>query len=101
MKKFWMKIHIIREEYMVAACDYELLGKEFKEGNLRLYVSPRFYGGKVVDEEKLIEELKKATIGNLVGENAVEAGRKAGVVGNVKKISGVPHAQFVCYFPFS
>ena len=50
-----------------------------------------------ISEQKLIEMLRECTSANLVGEKAVTAGIKAGVIEekNVKLVSGVPHAQYV------
>jgi hypothetical protein len=85
------------EEYIVALCDKELIGKKFKDGNLRLFVNPRFYKGKGVTREKAIDELRKATIANIVGEKAVNLAIEAGLIKkeNVIKIKNIPHAQFV------
>ncbi len=98
--RFWLKTYYAYGDYIVAACDEELLGKEFREGEIRLFVSPNFYGGELVDEERVREELNRATVGNLVGKNVIRIALEMGLVdeGGIKYINGVPHAQFVIYF---
>lgn len=83
---------------MVAACDKEILGKRFTEGELQLEVREEFYkGGKTVKTEKLIEEISNATIVNLAGNKTVEAAVKHKLVvkENVLTIGGVKHAQII------
>jgi len=90
-----MKIHIDQGHRLLAACDKELLGNVYKEGELRLKVSKGFYYDEEVDEESLVRFLKTVTTANLVGERVVNAAVKAGFIdeGSVLKIDGVPHAQ--------
>jgi len=92
-----LKRHSCGHELLVAACDEGLLGKTFEEGELRLEVSERFYGGEKVEARMLVEVLALATIGNLVGEETVEAAIGAGLVDPecVIRVQGVPHAQMV------
>jgi hypothetical protein len=68
-----------------------------KERKITIEISEKFYGGKLIDEEKAIKLLNKATIGNLMGKNIVELASKNGFIvkENVILIDGVPHAQFV------
>lgn len=96
-KKFRVKLYRKRKEILVAACDTELLGKVLREGEVKLDVSSSFYGGEEAETEVLIERLKAATIGNLVGERTVKLAIDNGFVDrdSVLKIGGVPHAQFV------
>jgi hypothetical protein len=92
-----LRRHSCGHEMLVAACDEGLLGKKFEEGDLRLDVSERFYGGEKVDARMLVEVLALATIGNLVGKEAVDAAMEAGLVDPecVLRVQGVPHAQIV------
>jgi len=89
-----MKVYVRGIEVLVAACDADLLGKTLREGELRLHVSS-FYDGEDVGEEEFIDQLKRATIGNLVGNKTVAAARRAGLISEdgVLWIDGVPHAQ--------
>ncbi|MDI6916813.1 MAG: DUF424 family protein [Thermoplasmatales archaeon] len=84
------------EDVLVAACDSELLGKKFSEGELCLEVSS-FYDGKKVSEKTFLEHMANATSANLVGEKTVDAATKAGFISkeNVIMIQGVPYAVMV------
>jgi hypothetical protein len=88
-----------KKDVVVVICDEELLGKKLKmkERKITIEISEKFYGGKLIDEEKAIKLLNKATIGNLMGKNIVELASKNGFIvkENVILIDGVPHAQFV------
>lgn len=93
-----IRIHLMGKEKMVAACDSDLLGKRFKEGKLILYASKEFYGeGFKGNGENLREELAKAVVANLVGDETVSSAIQAGFIDekSVIKIQGVPHAQYL------
>jgi len=94
-----MKIHKAGDREVVAVCDYNLVGKCFKEKNLKLDVTERFYKGTVVAKEKIIHIIKQAHTVNLVGETAVELGLQAKIIfkENIIKIKGIPHAMSVQY----
>lgn len=94
--KFYVKVYRVQREVMVAACDENICGKKFEEGNLVLDVCEEFYRGELLRRDEVLPILKGATIANLVGRNIVAHGIKAGVVDskNVLKVNGVPHAQF-------
>ncbi len=94
-----MKVYSRGVEVLVAACDTELLGKTFREGELKLHVSS-FYDGDEVGEEEFVQQLRQATIGNLVGRSTVDAAKRAGLVqeDGVLWIDGVPHAQLFVIF---
>jgi hypothetical protein len=82
---------------MISICDPDCLGKTYREGKFILRVTPEFYGDKLVSIEKAINELKKATIANLVGETIVNECIKSGLIHEkgVIRIDGVPHAQII------
>jgi len=91
----YVKVYRVQGEVLLAACDEELLGKTFREGELKLEVRERFYKGELVEEEKLEELLEEATIANLTGERCVGKAIELGYVDpeRVLRIEGVPHAQ--------
>ena len=91
-----MKVYRRGKETLVAACDAHLLGKEFREGGLKLEVSS-FYDGIEVDKAEFVRHLKQATIGNFVGDIVIEIAIKEGFVDKkcVIRIDGIPHAQMV------
>ena len=92
-------INIINSyRYVVAICDKELLGKVFEEGKFQLDVKESFYKGKEIDEEKLLETIRKmagedATF-NIVGEKSVNIALRAGIITEegIGKIQGVRFA---------
>ena len=92
-----VKIHVREGERLLAACDEELLGKTFREGEMRLKVSDIFYRGESVSEETFRERMKNVTIMNLVGERTVTIAQAEGYVSAkaVIVIGGVKHAQAV------
>ena len=89
-----MKVYGRSGELLVAAADADLVGKIFREGDLRLEVND-FYAGEEVSEEDLVEQVKSCTMGNFVGEETVAACMRAGLVSEdgIIRIGGVPHAQ--------
>ncbi|WP_297062825.1 DUF424 domain-containing protein [Thermococcus sp.] len=96
----YVKVYRVQGEVLLAACDEELLGKIFREGELKLEVKERFYKGELVEEEKLEELLEEATIANLTGERCVSKAIELGYVNpeRVLRIEGVPHAQMAKMF---
>ncbi|MBN3037044.1 MAG: DUF424 family protein [Candidatus Diapherotrites archaeon] len=91
------KIYEQGRDRMLAVCDAELVGKTFKEGELSVTASERFYGGEQITEKALLELLEDCTIGNLLGEKAVKAALKKRLIKkeHIIRVKGVPHAQFV------
>jgi hypothetical protein len=95
--EFYVKVYRVENEFMVAACDKDLFGKTIEDGELILKIEEEFYGGEVIEEEKMRSFLSKASIANLVGENVVQLAIREGIIdaANVLKVKGVPHAQMV------
>ena len=83
-------------EVLVIVCDPELIGKKFKQGELKLEVKESFYQGTEASIKECIAMLREATIANLVG-SIVGHAIKAGIIkrANVLRIQNVPHAQLV------
>jgi len=82
---------------MVASADADIVGESFEGDGVRVDVDAEFYGDEPTDRGDVVEALRGASIANLVGEEAVEAGVEAGVVDEdcVLRVDGVPHAQMV------
>ncbi len=91
------KLHESMYGLMVAVADENLIGKTLKHGGISFFINPRFYQGVQAGKEKVIQILKKAVNINLVGKEAVQAGKDAGMVDdeNIIMIGKVPHAQAV------
>lgn len=95
--KFRLKVYRVRGEIVVAVCDSELVGKVFREGDLKIEVKESFYGDKDVDEEEVRRALRIATIANITGKRAVKLAIDMGIIDkeNVLKIGDCWHAQMV------
>jgi hypothetical protein len=91
-----MKIHKSKSEILVAACDADLLGKTFREGKLKIEVSPEFYDDTRVDKQIFIQNMGICTISNLVGQKTIDMAIEAGFIDDqcIIWIDGIPHAQF-------
>jgi hypothetical protein len=95
--KIYFKIH---ESYrrVVAVCDSDLIGKKFEEGIKQLEIKEHFFKGHETEEKEIIELFRRQAVEdatfNIVGEQAVKAAFKAGIIGegNVGKVDGVPFA---------
>jgi hypothetical protein len=96
----YVKIYRVQGEVLLAACDEELLGRTFREGELKLEVKERFYKGELVEEDALEALLEEATIANLTGERCVSKTIELGYVerDRVLYIEGIPHAQMARLF---
>lgn len=94
---FRMRIHRQGREVLVAVCDSELVGRDIREGNLRLHVAEAFYGTDGADALEVLRELSICTIANLVGVGTITLAIQHGYVhpDNVLDIGGIPHAQMV------
>ncbi len=94
---FRLKIYRVRGEVLVAVCDSDIVGKTFREGDLKIEVKESFYGDRDVGEEEVKRALRMATIANITGKRAVELAIKLGIVDreNVLKIGECWHAQMV------
>ncbi|HEV8360767.1 MAG TPA: DUF424 family protein, partial [Candidatus Thermoplasmatota archaeon] len=68
---FKSRVYRSGREVVLAACDEELVGRELRDGKLRLRVTEAFYGTEVIPPALLLAHLRTCTIANLVGERAV------------------------------
>jgi len=92
-----MKVYRVKGEILVAVCDSDIVGKTFREGELKIEVKEGFYGDTEFCEEEVKNALKKATIANITGKKAVNLAIKIGIIDkkNVLKIGDCLHAQMV------
>ena len=92
MKKYDTDGHVI-----VAVCDNDILGKNFKEGKFVLKIEESFYKGMEACEKEVKDALLKATIANISGERSIACAVECGCIepDNVIFIEGIPHAQMV------
>lgn len=92
---FRMRVHRQGREVLVAVSDAGLVGRLFREGNMRLDVLEDFYGTEGADAPEVVRQLSACTIANIVGVDAVTLAIRHGFVhpDSVLDIQGVPHAQ--------
>jgi uncharacterized protein len=94
-----MRIHRVRAEFVVAACDAELVGRELPvgESGRTVKISGHFYGEREVSVEELLWALERATVANLLGERVLKIASEAGHVDAeaTGTLGGVPHAEIV------
>ncbi len=97
IKEMYLKTYRKGAEVLIAVCDCDILGKKFAEGQLRIEVSPDFFGRELASSSEVEAALSGATIANLVGCRAVEHAIRLGYVEreNVLSIGGVFCAQMV------
>jgi uncharacterized protein len=92
-----MRVHRVRAEFLVAACDAELLGRDLPvgENGRTVRVSGQFYGERPVSKEELLWALERATIANLLGARVLRLAEEGGFVGpgGTCLLGGVPHAE--------
>jgi uncharacterized protein len=95
--EFVMRVHRVRAEVVVAACDAELLGRQLPVGaqGRTVTVSSQFYGERKVSREELVWALARATIANLLGGRVLRLAEEEGYIapGSAGELGGVPHAQ--------
>ncbi|MET1124430.1 MAG: DUF424 domain-containing protein [Archaeoglobaceae archaeon] len=92
-----MKVYRVRGEILVAVCDSDIVGRTFREGDLKIEVSEEFYGTEEFGEEEVKRALRNATIANITGKRAVELAIRIGIIDRDKVlyIGECPHAQMV------
>jgi hypothetical protein len=97
MASVYLRVQKTHDHILVAVCDEALLGKVLVDGDLEFNVSKDFYGGQLVDVDTYLEQVKAATIVNMVGQKSVEAAINAGIVHKqaILYIDGHPHAQWI------
>lgn len=92
-----MRVHRVRSEFVVAACDADLVGRDLPVGDQgrTVKVSAQFYGDRRVTREELLWALQRATIANLLGERVLRLAVEGGFVaaGGAGTLGGVPHAE--------
>jgi uncharacterized protein len=92
-----MRVHRVRAEFVVAACDSELIGRDLPVGEAgrTVRVSGQFYGERQVTKEELLWALARATIANLLGARVLQLAQEGGFVapGATGLLGGVPHAE--------
>ncbi|MCI4318483.1 MAG: DUF424 family protein [Thermoplasmata archaeon] len=94
-----MRVHRVRTELVVAACDEELVEQSLPVGTAgrTVKISSHFYGERTVSDEELVWALERATVVNLLGERVTRFAQDHGFVaaGALGMLGGVPHAEII------
>jgi uncharacterized protein len=94
-----MRVHRVRTEMVVAACDAELIDQQLPVGSSgrTVRITAHFYGERRVGRDELLFHLKRATIVNLLGERVCKLAEEEGLLaaGGTGTLGGVPHAEIV------
>ena len=92
-----MRVHQVRSEFVVAACDEELIGRELPVGSAgrTVKITAFFYGERAVSEDELLWALRRATVVNLLGERVLGIAQREGLIRaeGLGTLGGVPHAE--------
>jgi len=90
----YVKRNVSQNSEVVAFCDKNLIGKTFKEKNLKLEITERFYKGELMEDEDAARIMKNSRNVNIVGKHSIEIAIKANIIkkGNVIIIKNIPHA---------
>ena len=90
----YVKRNVSQNSEVVAFCDEDLIGKTFKEKNLKLEITERFYKGELMKDEDAVLLMKNSRSINIVGKHSIKIAIKANIIKkeNVIKIKNIPHA---------
>ncbi|MFZ0891749.1 MAG: DUF424 family protein [Thermoplasmata archaeon] len=92
-----MRVHRVRAEVVVAACDADLVGRDLPVGTSgrTAKVSGHFYGERLVTKEEFVLALRLATVVNLLGTQTLKWAQEEGFVEEegCGILGGVPHAE--------
>ena len=92
-----MRVHRVRSEIVVAACDAELVGQELPVGSAgrTVRISSQFYGDRRVTPDEFVLATRRATIVNLLGPRVLALAEREGMIGpgGSGTLGGVPHAE--------
>ncbi|RLE61021.1 MAG: DUF424 domain-containing protein [Thermoprotei archaeon] len=95
MNRAYVKVHRYGGETIVAICDEELLGKELVHGELKIRIEEDFFGGELVEIERIADYIRNASMVNVFGNKSVnELGKiYPKLIEAAIEIGGVLHVQ--------
>lgn len=93
------RVHLHGNLRIVAVCDSDIVGREFRSGKLNIFVDPAFYFEKEITEDELPSLINTADMVNMVGNGIVDFVVERGLVAPdcVLVIQGVKHAQIMSF----
>ena len=71
-EEFYLKVHKINHDILVAICDKEYLNCSFNHNGVRIRVSEYFYGNISYTANEVIKKVRKATQINAIGKKIVD-----------------------------
>ncbi|WP_224448174.1 DUF424 domain-containing protein [Haloprofundus salilacus] len=88
------------EGLLVSVCDPDCIGETYENGRVSLTVTEEFYGGddaEEADADAVVDSLTRATVANIVGEEAVGVAIEAGLIDEetVLDVGETRHAQLL------
>jgi len=99
---FYLRARRTEKEYLVSVCDENILGETLIDGEIELCVNERFFNGDLVNIEKCLEELRRATSFTIFGAEIVNEAIKKRLVNelsvqwiNCPKNGLVGHAMLI------
>ncbi|MHA1125749.1 MAG: DUF424 domain-containing protein [Candidatus Heimdallarchaeota archaeon] len=99
---FYLRARRAEKEYLVSVCDENILGEIICEGEIELCVNERFFSGDLVNIEKCLKELQKASSFTIIGTEIVNVAIKKRLVNelsvhwiNCEKNGRVGHAMLI------
>ena len=92
------KLHGSGFEVILAACNSDLFGKTFDDGEFTIDLGSAFFRGSEVTEDEFKGMLAQATSANLVGKDVVRIAIESECIhpDAVGEICGIPYAMFFC-----
>lgn len=92
----YVKTYKTAKNFMVAACDKELIGRTLKNEKCQITVNASFYRGEEADSDLLADLLMQATTANLIGKKAVDCAVSCEIVNPdaVIYFEEIPHALY-------
>ena len=70
-EEFYLKVHKINNELLMAICDKEHLNCNFSHNGIRIHISEHFYGSIGFTTDEVVKKAKQATQINAVGNKIV------------------------------
>lgn len=95
--EYYVGIHDNINGRVVAVCDSDLLGKTLEDENCAIEISQKFYGGELVNEEKVTSIIQKERNLNLVGKNIINLCLELEIItkDHIFLINDIPHVQLI------
>lgn len=84
------------EGTLISVVDDEIFNKIFEEGDFVLDIDSDFFQGeKIDDSQKIVQLLKEAYSGIIIGEKSTKLALTSRIISKTNKIKGISYAFFV------